>query len=223
MNCSYLQAASTSAIADDQGGGQTVKDMPLSRRKFIGAGALGTLGLLLAPETVLANDEEAELLRWDMVAVTQGVVLPGGQDMAHDAASGDTVTLTGSGQALPPRGTATGGGTFVHRHADGSVFAQGVYHVTGFNSFMDAGGSLVGAGPIDGIGTLEQTTGGILSLAVTLMPSGGASHDGVLGINCHLPGSEFPVEEGVTLSVGPFAFKQAGGGTVFHVLLGANP
>jgi len=197
--------------------------MPLSRRKFLGAGAVGTLGLLLTPETVLGNDEEAELLRWDLVAITQGVVLSGGQDMAHDATSNDTVTLTGSGQAVPTRGTATGGGTFVHKHADGTEVAHGVYHVTGFKSFRDAGGSLVGTGLTDGIGTLRQTTGGILSLVVELLPFGGGSHDAVLGVNCNLPGSEFTVEEGVTLSVGPFAFKQAGGATLFHVLLGANP
>ena len=200
-----------------------MRDMPLSRRKFLGAGAVGTLGLLLTPETVLGNDEEAELLRWDLVAITQGVVLSGGQDMAHDATSDDTVTLTGSGQARPHKGTATGGGTFLHKHANGTEVAHGVYHVTGFKSFRDAGGSLVGTPLTDGIGTLGQTTGGILSLGVELLPSGGGSHQAVLGVNCNLPGSEFPVEEGVTLSVGPFAFKQAGGATLFHVLLGANP
>ncbi len=197
-----------------------MRDMPLSRRKFLGAGAAGTLGLLLAPETVFAGDEEIELLRWDLVTIIQNVVLSGGQDMAHDAASGDTVTLTGSGQALPKKGTATGGGTFVHKHAGGSEVAHGVYHVTGFKSFRAAGGSLVGTGRIDGIGTLKQTTGGILSLGVTLLPSGGGSHEAVLAVNCHLPGSEFPVTEGVSLSVGSFAFKQAGGGTLFHVLHG---
>jgi hypothetical protein len=46
----------------------------LSRRKFLGVGAAGTRGVLLTPEAVLADDEEVELLRWDLVAITQGVV-----------------------------------------------------------------------------------------------------------------------------------------------------
>ncbi len=198
-----------------------MRDM-LSRRKFLGAGAAGTLGLLLAPETVLADDEEVELLRWDLVTITQGVLLSGGQDMAKDAASGDLVTLTGSGEAAPKKGTATGGGTFVHKHASGVEVAHGVYQVTGFESFKAAGGSLVGSGRIDGIGTLRETTGGVLMLKVALMPAGGGSLAGVLGVDCHLPASEIPITEGVTLSVGPFAFRQAGGATLFHVLHGVN-
>jgi hypothetical protein len=47
------------------------------RGRFLGVGAAGTLGLLLTPETVLANEEEAELLRWDLVAITQGGAVGG--------------------------------------------------------------------------------------------------------------------------------------------------
>ncbi len=194
----------------------------LSRRKFLGVGAAGTLGVLVAPQSVLANDGDVELLRWDLVDITQGVVLSGGQDMARDAASGDVVTLTGSGQAAPEKRAATGGGTFVHKHANGTEVAHGVYHVTGFNSFKAAGGSLVGTGLIDGIGTLKQTMGGVLLLQVALMPSGGGSLAGVLGVDCNLPGVKFQIEEGVTLAVGPFEFEQAGGATLFHVLRGEH-
>src|SRR5712692_5387681 len=140
-------------------------DTFLTRRKFMGVGAAGTLGVLLAPQSVLADDEEVELLRWDLVTVTQSVILSGGQDMAKDA-SGDVVTLTGSGEAAPKKGKAAGGGTFVHKHSDGSEVAHGVYHVTGFQSFKAAGGVLVGRPVIDGIGTLKQTMGGVLILDV---------------------------------------------------------
>lgn len=198
-------------------------DARLNRRKFLAVGAAGTLGVLLTPEAVLAdNEKKVELLRWDLIAITQGVVLAGGQDKARDSASGDVVTLTGSGQAAPKRGTATGGGTFVHKHADGSPFAHGVYYVTGFDTFEGAGGTLVGTGLIDGIGTLEQTTGGVLVMRVALKPSGGGSLVGILQVDCDLPGGEQGPKEGVALAVGPFAFKQAGGGTLLHVLQGGH-
>jgi hypothetical protein len=200
-------------------------DRTLSRRQLLkGAGAVGVLGALGIPTTVFADDEEVELLRWDLVAITQGVVLSGGQDKAKDAASGDVVTLTGSGQVEPKKERATGGGTFVHKHANGTEVAHGVYTVTGFESFKAAGGSLASTGLIDGIGTLKQTMGGKLLLKVTLMASTGPSHPGVLGVDCALPGVEFPITEGVTLTTGPRKFTQAGGSgsTLFHVLHGEH-
>lgn len=197
-------------------------DKFLSRRKFLGVGAAGTLGVLLTPQSVLADDEQVELLRWDLVKFPQGLVLSGGQNTAKDAASGDVVTLTGSGQVEPKKETATGGGTFVHKHASGAEVAHGVYKVTGFKSFKAAGGSLAGVGLVDGIGTLKQTMGGLLLMHVALMPSGGGSLAGVLGVDCELPGVEFPITEGVHLAVGPFNFKQAEGFTLFHVLRGEH-
>ena len=193
----------------------------LSRRTFLGVGTAATVGVLIAPQSVLADDEEVELLRWDLVRFPQHVVLPG-QDMAKDAASGDIVTLTGSGEVEPKRGRATGGGTFVHNHSDGSEVAHGVYTVTGFTSFTPAGGTLVGLPLSDGIGRLDQTMGGKLALQVALMPSAGGSLSGTLEVDCTIPGVELRLEEGVNLSVGPFNFEKAGGATLFHVLHGVN-
>jgi len=196
----------------------------LSRRKFLGVGAAGTLGVLLAPQAVLADDEEVELLRWDLVRILQGVLLTGGENTAKDHATGDVLTVTGSGEAAPKKRMATGGGTFVHKHANGTEVAHGVYTVTGFQSFKAAGGSLVGAGLIDGVGTLQQTMGGVLMMHVKALASDGRTVTGVLGVDCALPGIEFPVEEGVTFSVPVFNlnFTQAGGFTAFHVLQGEH-
>jgi hypothetical protein len=196
-------------------------DRFLNRRAFLGAGAAATAGVLLTPMTVLADDEEVELLRWDLVHFPQHVLLPG-QDMAKDASSADVITLTGSGEVQPKKRTATGGGTFVHNHADGTEVAHGVYTVTGFTSFTPAGGTLVGLPLSDGIGTLDQTMGGELTLEVALMPSGGGSLAGTLEVDCTIPGVELPIEEGVNLSVGSFHFEKAGGATIFHVLHGVN-
>src|SRR5216684_5579020 len=97
----------------------------ISRRRLVGAGAVGAIGVLLAPEAVLAEGDdrqEVELLRWDLVQIVQGTVLAGGTDVGRDAATGDTVSLTGSGEARPHKHRATGGGTFLHKHANGSEF-----------------------------------------------------------------------------------------------------
>ncbi len=142
--------------------------------------------------------------------------------MAKDAATGDILTLTGSGEAAPKKETATGGGTFVHTHANGTEVAHGVYKVTGFRSFRTAGGSLAPTGLADGIGTIAQTMGGLLVMDITVMPSTGGSVAGVLGVDCAVPGVEFPIEEGVHLDVLSFHFKQSGGFTLFHVLQGEH-
>ncbi len=190
------------------------------RQVLIGAGAVGVLGAL-APATALAGDEgKGKLVRWDLVQIVSGVVLAGGTDVGQDSATKDVVHLTGSGQAEQARREAAGGGTFVHQHGDGTEFAHGVYSVTGFKAFDNAGGTLVGTGLTDGIGELDDTTGGILWLNVHLVPSSGPTHDAVLSVNCALPGARPGIEEGIELSVGPFNFTQHGGATVFHVLRG---
>ena len=163
------------------------------------------------------NTDEVDLLRWDLIQIVQGVILAGGTDVGRDAATGDMVSLTGSGDARPGKHRATGGGTFVHKHANGSEVAHGVYVVTGFKSFVNGGGSLVGTGRTDGIDELNNTTGGLLSLSVRLMPASGGSADGVLEVHCDLPGGR-PDTEGIRLSVLTFKFAQASGFTLFHVL-----
>jgi len=124
-------------------------ELRVSRRKILEAGAVGALGVALTPQAVFANEtEDVELLRWDIVTVNSGVVVAGGTALSKDAATGDTVSLTGSGQANPEERTAAGGGTFVHRHADGTVFASGAFVVTGFGGFrMPVGPSSAPAWP----------------------------------------------------------------------------
>lgn len=202
-----------------------MKDIQLSRRQVLkGAGAIGVLGAIGIPTTIFAGDEEVELLRWDLINgdFPQGFVLAGGQDVATDQETHDVLTLTGSGEASPKNRTATGGGTFVHTHMNGTEVAHGVYRVKGFQSFKAAGGTLSGVpGLTDGIGTFAQTIGGVLTLGVELTRSDGASVAGVLGVDCDL-GGEFPVTEGVTLDVLSFKFRQSAGATLFHVLRGVN-
>jgi hypothetical protein len=203
-----------------------MRDLSISRRQLLkGAGALGVLGAVGVPVTAFAEDDGVRLLRWDLINgdFPQGFVLAGGQDKAKDEKTGDVLTLTGSGQAAPKKRMATGGGTYLHTH-NGSVFSQGVYRVTGFKSWKSAGGTLAGQGLVDGIGTLQQTIGGVLvmNIMATASPSfGGGSVEAVLGVNCDL-GGEFPIVEGVTVDVLTFKFIQSEGFTLFHVLQGGH-
>ncbi len=196
-----------------------MSELRISRRGVLGAGAAGTLGVLLAPQAVFAGDTtNVELLRWDLVDPSLGVVTTGGTNVARDAATGDTIALTGSGQSEPDEGRAAGGGTFRHTHADGSEVAHGKYFVTGLNSFQNAGGTLAGLGLTDGIGDINQTAAGILSVNVRLVPASGGSLDAVLEVHCNLPGSNQVITEGVRLSAGPFHFVQDSGFTLFQIL-----
>ena len=196
-------------------------ELRVSRRKILTAGAAGALGVLVNPSAVFADDgEEVSLLRWDLVQIIQGTVLTGGSVRASDAATGDVVTFTGSGEARPNDLTAAGGGTFVHKHADGSEVVHGVYVVTAFNSFKDGHGSLVPTPLRDGIGHKNQTDSGILSLGIKAFPATGGSIDAKLGVDCALPGDMSGAVEGITLDVLTFHFRQVpeGGFTLFHVL-----
>src|SRR5712691_456770 len=194
------------------------------RQVLIGAGAAGVLGAL-APTAALAEDNGGgKLVRWDLPQFAGpggSQIFAGGTDEGKDGASGDLVRLTGSGQAEPGEHEAAGGGTFVHLASDGTTErAHGVYLVTGFNSFRKPGGTLAGIPLTDGIGELGDTSGGILSLNVRIFPSSGAPHDGILTVNCALPGGRPGIEEGIMLSVPDFNinFTQHGGATLFHVL-----
>jgi hypothetical protein len=199
-----------------------MRDLLVSRRRIITAGAAGALGVLLNPTAVFADDDEdVGLLRWDLVQLIQGTALAGGMVRARDAATGDVVTLTGSGEARPDDRTAAGGGTFLHKHADGSEVAHGIYVVTAFKSFKNGHGSLTPAPLQDGIGHKNQTDSGILSLGIKAFAVGAAGPiDAKLGVECALPNDTSGAVEGITLDVLTFHFKQVeeGGFTLFHVL-----
>jgi hypothetical protein len=176
------------------------------------------LGVLLAATSAtggLSGERRGHIVRWDFPQVIQGTALAGGTDIGLDEASGDTMSLTGSGHAKPARHTAFGGGTFVHTASDGSEVAHGVYVVTGFVSWTSLAGTF--PVPMDGIGNIAQAHAGILVLDVRLFPEGGSPVDGVLTINCHFPDTPAEIEEGFELSLGTFNFTPAGGVTLFHV------
>jgi hypothetical protein len=196
-----------------------VRQILLDRVRNSSCAVLSVTGLALpgSTATVLADGHEQQG-RWDLVQILRGTVLAGGTDRGSDAATGDVVFLTGSGDFEPREREATGGGTFVHQHSDGSEVAHGVYVVTQFRRWRPAGGSLVPLDIRDGIGVDAETTAGILTMTVRLFPEGGDPVDAILKVNCDLPGDSFVIEEGIQLQVGTLQFTQNGDATLVHRL-----
>jgi hypothetical protein len=167
------------------------------------------------------SDQRGKIVRWDLVQIIDGFVVPGGTDVSA-ASNGDTIALTGSGHAEPRRHKAFGGGTFVHKNAAGAEIGHGIYYVTGFVSWERLrGGSIVGVLAGDGVGPINRATSGILVLNVHLVGAGGTPQfDAVLTIFCHLPGTIRDVPEGFALNIPGVANfdEQVSGVTLFHVL-----
>ena len=180
----------------------------------------GLAVVLALPTAASGGKALGHTLRFDVVQFAQDTVFTGGTAMSRDAATGDTVVVTASGQAKPGQGDAAGGGTFVHRHSNGVLVARGVWIANSVASWEPVDGTLVGAGLTDGIGHLDATAAGVLRLNVTLMPEGGGSLPAVLGIHCQLIGSPATIGEGVTVDVLSFHFVQVEeeGFTLFHDL-----
>lgn len=181
--------------------------------------ALGLLVAIMAPGLAQGGQALGLNVRWDLVLLqppgSPTTAVAGGVNKARDEATGDTVELTGSGGAIPALREATGGGTFVHRHADGSEVAHGFYLVTGFVSWQRRPGTF--PLPNDGIGHASQASAGLLTVNARFFPEGGAPVDHVLTVHCHFPDTPGPNDEGISLGLGPFNFVQDGGVTVFHV------
>jgi hypothetical protein len=156
-------------------------------------------------------------VRWDLVRIQQGTALAGGADVALHAATGDTFTLTGSGDVEPAEREAAGGGTIVHHFAVANVDSAAVWLVTGLIDWQPGGGELA---IVDGIGEASDASGGVLRLAIRIFLPTGAVRDATLTVNCHLPGGRIDVDEGIELSVTGTPFVNMtphGGATLFHV------
>jgi len=111
------------------------------------------------------------------------------------AENGDTVTVDGAGTFDVTAKTATGGGTFTHRAADGTVRATGTWTATGLLAFQSYGDATPQGLP-------AFLFGGRASLAVTLTPAGTTfAFPGILEVECVLGTPPAGAEEGVRLLV----------------------
>jgi len=132
-----------------------------------------------------------------------------------EADNGDQIFVQGNGAMDVSDKTAEGGGTVVHRNAQGDVVGTGTFEATRLLSFQ-----FYGCG---GPGLPDEACGGLAKLAVTLTPEGTSLHfPGTLWIDCLI--GDFPPSgvEGVRLNVkGEINFnkslspEQGSGFTVF--------
>ncbi|MBI3973174.1 MAG: hypothetical protein HY332_18010 [Chloroflexi bacterium] len=127
------------------------------------------------------------------------------------APNGDIIEVVGTGTLSLHKKSVTGGGTFTHKTAAGTVVGSGTWTATQLLGFKSYGSSPV---------LPPALTAGLALIRVHLVASGGApSFDGTLRITCVLPEVRVPggAEEGIRLSVsGALNFNQeAGGATVF--------
>jgi len=111
------------------------------------------------------------------------------------AENGDTVTIKGSGTFDVVAKSATGGGTFVHKRPDGSVFATGTWSATGLLAFQSYGDATPQGLP-------ASFFGGRVALTITGTPAGTTlALPGILEIECLLGNPPGGAEEGVRLLV----------------------
>jgi hypothetical protein len=126
-------------------------------------------------------------------------------DMAM-ASNGDTVTVSADGALNAATGSASGGGTFIHKDSAGTPKAHGTFTVSRLIDF-----SFYGCVP----GSL---CGGRAALAVQLHPaSSSVTLDGILWVTCLLGSPPSGVMEGIRLNVKDVITfnKSVGGDTVF--------
>lgn len=98
------------------------------------------------------------------------------------AANGDRIEIKGNGELSIHPKSVTGGGTFVHRDADGNVLAEGTWAAVRLASFQSYGPSP--EFPL-------AFEAGKAIIAVDLSPDGGGpSIGGTFMLGCILPGGE---------------------------------
>ena len=136
--------------------------------------------------------------------------------VGHDfteASNGDQLELRGTGPLTIHPKSASGGGTFTHRNASGTVLGSGAWTVTELLSFQSYGP------PSPGF-PVPNASAGRAQFRVEFRPAGTTlTLKGIMDVECVLPGSAAPggTVEGVRVVVPGVANfnKPVSGGTLF--------
>jgi hypothetical protein len=127
-------------------------------------------------------------------AFIQGLGFPAGNKAR--AENGDVVTVIGTGTFDPAARAATGGGTFVHKTAGGTVVGSGTWTATGLIDFQSYGSAVPQDLP-------ANFFGGRLMLTALLAPSANPSVHlpAILQVECALGKVPPGAVEGIRLNV----------------------
>ena len=113
------------------------------------------------------------------------------------ADNGDTIRVSGQGDLNADNKTASGGGTFEHHAANGTLIGSGTWTTTGLVAF-----SFFGCG---GPGLPSNACGGRAALAVHLKatagPAAGHEADGIMQVECEIGNPPPGTTEGIRLNV----------------------
>jgi hypothetical protein len=204
----------------------------INRRQLLkAAGAIGAAAAVLEPANILADEGEGEgRVTWDLVNVTTGCVMRGGEASAMSTDNSSPpkptarITLTGHG-TFPNTDKSskdvTGGGKWTVTSDHEACFpGHGEYRVIELLSWHPAAGTL----PLgDCTGDKGKPSSGLAILRV-LYSNG---RRGTVTVSCHLPAGPTPacMFEGITATMdyedfwmneAPVAGKE-GNRTLFHV------
>ena len=169
--------------------------MKVKHRRFGGWRVLATglilFGFLLLGTGARASAQSATVT-YNYLAGA-GLLCPDNCPDVASAPNGDTITIAGQGTLSIHPDSVTGGGTFTHRNASGTVLAEGTWTAQQLLSFVSYGT----APPFPP--TFE---GGKALMLIHLSPStGGAGFDGVLRITCLIGSPPASAHEGIRLNV----------------------
>ena len=176
--------------------------MQRNRRFWVLGGVVALAGALMLLTTFAsAASNGAQHVSWDIISLVggnpPGPINPGGHASAT-APDGDTITLTGSGTFVAPRGGnggshgVKGGGTW-----ETSSGGSGTYTVTELASWKFANYQSDTPPLYDNIGGGRRANGSAL-LKITF--SDGVQ--GVLTVGCHGPGAPPGIFEGIATTKG---------------------
>src|SRR5438093_769488 len=193
------------------------KNSSTQSRSRAWVGVLSIIGLMFAA-TVLGGGAQAAANKF-VFHVGDAFLAAVNPDFAPDfalsTATGDRLQLSGTGTFNAGARSVGGGGTFEHRLADGSLFADGSWIAVGIVSWRSYGNGVPQGLP-------PNFFGGVLVILIEVHPNlpGDPVLQATLRVDCVLGHPPAGAEEGIQVDVPafPITFDHEDGGATLFVL-----